>query len=109
MEKVVVAKIITGEYIIGKLDEKKEKIQQPFMIMPNTLNDITPAIALIPVFWFFGKDHKSENVEIKLKDVICYTDAPAGLTNKYNEIISNIVVISGNNMPALNINTKIKK
>lgn len=109
MEKIVITKITTGEFIIGKLDEKTKDILEPFIIdiifdAPDNLKVPSPNVRVGINFrpFFFPFQFKAERV-FKNSYIAQPVEAPEEFKTKYLELKSGLII--ANTLP----NNKILK
>jgi hypothetical protein len=95
MSEIVIAKVRTGEVIIGKL--VGEKIEKCIQAKPMPISQQQMQIAMAPFFPMMSDDF----VDIDMKDIITTAKPVKDLEDKYLESVSGIVIASGGSIPTM--------
>lgn len=98
-QNIQLVKLITGDMVIGKIDEQGGKLKDPATLqtIPNQQGNVQ--MALLPFGYPFDNEIEGE---ISLEHVIYrYKNMPEDLKNKYLEASSNLTLSTPTNLQNL--------
>lgn len=94
-EKIVIAKVRTGEVVVGKL--VGDTLEKCIQAKPMPVSQQQMQIAMAPFFPMMSDDF----VDINMKDIIATAKPVKDLEDKYVESVSGIVIASAGNIPTM--------
>lgn len=93
--QIVIAKVRTGEIIVGKKTE--DKIEKCIQVKPMPVSQQQMQIAMAPFFPMMSDDF----VDIDMKDIVTTGKPVADLEEKYRESVSGLVIAKGGSIPTM--------
>lgn len=97
--EIHLVKLISGDMVIGKLDEQEGKIKDPAILQTIPTQQGSVQMALLPFGYPFDTEIEGE---IPLEHVIYrYKNLPEDLKNKYIEASSNLTISSSSDLQNL--------
>lgn len=92
-------KLISGDMVLGKLDEKEGKLKEPASLQTLPTQQGGVQMALLPFGYPFDNEIQGE---ISLEHVLYrYKNVPEELKNKYMEASSNLTISSSSDLQNL--------